>query len=55
MDLIGNDVNYAVSCSVYEQLQRPERLRPSPLQQEKVTTGNLGKKTGRGYYDYTSA
>ena len=52
MDLIGNDVNYAVSCSVYEQLQQPERLRPSYIQQQKVEKNELGKKTGRGYYDY---
>ena len=52
MDLIGNDVNYAVSCSVYEQLGSPERLRPSPLQNEKVETGELGRKTKKGYYDY---
>ena len=52
MDLIGNDVNYAVSCSVYEQLGQPERLRPSPLQKEKLDAGQLGKKTGRGYYEY---
>ena len=52
MDLIGNDVNYAVSCSVYEQLNKPERLKPSPLQKEKVEKGELGKKTGKGYFDY---
>lgn len=52
MDLIGNDVNYAVSCSVYEQLGQPERLKPSYIQKEKVETGALGKKTGKGYYDY---
>src|SRR5438067_494452 len=52
MDLIGNDVNYAVSCSVYEQLNKPDRLRPSPVQKEKVDKGELGKKTGRGYYPY---
>lgn len=52
MDLIGNDVNYAVSCSVYEQLGRPERLKPSPLQKEKVESGKLGKKSGEGYYQY---
>lgn len=52
MDLIGNDVNYAVSCSVYEQLGKPERLKPSPLQKEKVATGKLGRKTGEGYYVY---
>lgn len=52
MDLIGNDVNYAVSCSVYEQLGQPERLKPSTLQKEKVERGALGKKTGHGYYKY---
>jgi 3-hydroxybutyryl-CoA dehydrogenase len=52
MDLIGNDVNYAVSCSVYEQLNQPERLKPSHIQKEKVEKGELGKKTGKGYYDY---
>ena len=50
MDLIGNDINYAVSCSVYEQLGQPERLKPSYLQKEKVDKGELGKKTGKGYY-----
>ena len=52
MDLIGNDINYAVSCSVYEQLKKPERLKPSFIQKEKVDQGALGKKTGRGYYVY---
>lgn len=52
MDLIGNDINYAVSCSVYEQLGKPERLQPSYIQQEKVESGQLGRKTGAGYYTY---
>jgi 3-hydroxybutyryl-CoA dehydrogenase len=52
MDLIGNDVNYAVSNSIYEQMDKPERLKPSPIQKEKVDKGQLGKKTGKGYYDY---
>lgn len=52
MDLIGNDVNYAVSTSVWEQLGKPERLKPSPLQKEKVESGAFGKKNGRGYYSY---
>ena len=52
MDLIGNDVNYAVSCSVYNQLGKPERLKPSPIQQDKVEKGQLGKKSGKGYYEY---
>lgn len=54
MDLIGNDINYAVSCSVYEQLNHPVRLKPSPVQKEKVDKGELGKKTGKGYYNYSS-
>lgn len=53
MDLIGNDINYAVSCSVYEQLNHPERLRPSDIQKKNVDEGKLGKKTGQGYYSYT--
>lgn len=52
MDLIGNDINYMVSCSVYEQLGRPERLKPSVLQKEKVEKGELGRKTSKGYYVY---
>ncbi len=52
MDLIGNDINYAVSCSVYEALGKPMRLRPSPIQEQKVKDGTLGRKTGKGYYRY---
>ena len=52
MDLIGNDINYAVSCSVYEQLDKPERLKPSYIQEEKVKNGELGRKSGKGYYSY---
>lgn len=52
MDLIGNDINYAVSTSVYEQLNKPQRLKPSSIQEEKVKNGELGKKTGKGYYKY---
>ena len=53
MDLIGNDVNYAVSCSVYDQMNQPARLKPSYIQEEKVSKGELGKKTGKGYYVYS--
>ncbi|HQU55966.1 MAG: 3-hydroxyacyl-CoA dehydrogenase NAD-binding domain-containing protein [Chitinophagaceae bacterium] len=52
MDLIGNDVNYEVSCSVYEQMNRNERFKPSYIQKEKVQQGKLGKKTGEGFYTY---
>ena len=52
MDLIGNDVNYAVTESLYEACGRPVRFKPSPIQKEKVEKGELGKKTGKGYYEY---
>lgn len=52
MDLIGNDINYAVSCSVYEAMDKPLRLQPSPIQEQKVKEGELGRKTGKGYYTY---
>src|SRR5579863_856175 len=52
MDLIGNDINYAVSESVYDALGRPDRLKPSPIQRLKVEEGSLGRKTGKGYYRY---
>lgn len=52
MDLIGNDINFAVSRSVYEQLGQPHRLTPSKLQEQKVERGELGKKSGKGYYKY---
>jgi len=52
MDLIGNDINYAVSESIYEALGRPERLKPSLIQRQMLAEGNLGRKTGKGYYRY---
>lgn len=52
MDLIGMDINLAVSQSVYEAFGKAERFTPSPLQIEKVAKGELGKKTGKGFYQY---
>jgi 3-hydroxybutyryl-CoA dehydrogenase len=52
MDLIGLDINYAVSCLVYEQLNRPLRLQPSALQEQKVKDGKFGIKKGEGFYLY---
>jgi 3-hydroxybutyryl-CoA dehydrogenase len=52
MDLIGNDINYSVSCSIHEQLNQPARLKPSYIQKQKVEKGELGKKSGKGYYEY---
>ena len=53
MDLIGNDVNFAVTLSIYDGLFQEPRFRPSFLQQRLVQSGNLGQKTGRGWYDYS--
>jgi 3-hydroxybutyryl-CoA dehydrogenase len=53
MDLIGNDINYAVSSTIFEALHQPQRLAPSSLQKEKIAAGQLGKKTGKGFYNYT--
>lgn len=55
MDLIGNDINYTVSRTLYEAMGKPARLKPSRLQEEKVKQGLLGKKTGQGYFQYTKS
>ncbi len=52
MDLIGNDINLAVSQSLYEACNQAERFRPSVLQIDKVEKGELGKKTKKGFYEY---
>ena len=52
MDLIGMDINLAVTKSIYEAFDHAKRFAPSPLQIEKVKNNELGKKTGKGFYDY---
>ncbi|MEO6540202.1 MAG: 3-hydroxyacyl-CoA dehydrogenase NAD-binding domain-containing protein [Ferruginibacter sp.] len=52
MDLIGNDVNLAVSQSLYDACNKVERFKPSALQIDKVAKGELGKKTKKGFYNY---
>ena len=52
MDLIGNDVNLAVSRSIFESLHYDPRYKPSVTQQRLVEAGLLGQKSGRGHYDY---
>lgn len=52
MDLIGMDINLAVSQSLYDACNKAERFKPSPIQIGKVAKGELGKKTGKGFYQY---
>jgi 3-hydroxybutyryl-CoA dehydrogenase len=52
MDLIGHDVNYAVTKSVYDAMYQDPRYKPSLLQKELVDAGWLGKKSGNGFYSY---
>ncbi len=52
MDLIGLDVNLAVTSQVFQALGHDRRYAPSLLQQELVRAGRLGRKSGKGFFDY---
>lgn len=52
MDLVGNDINFAVTSSLFESFHQEAKFRPSRIQQQKVEAGHLGKKTGKGFYIY---
>jgi 3-hydroxybutyryl-CoA dehydrogenase len=52
MDLIGIDVNLSVTKSIYAGFNHAERFKPSKIQQQKVNEGDLGRKTGKGFYEY---
>lgn len=52
MDLIGHDVNYAVTSTVFDAFYQEPRYRPSLVQSELVDAGWLGRKSGRGFYRY---
>ncbi|SHN27176.1 3-hydroxyacyl-CoA dehydrogenase [Duganella sacchari] len=52
MDLIGHDVNFSVTQSVFNAYFQDPRFTPSVLQQEMVNAGFLGRKAGRGFYQY---
>lgn len=52
MDLIGNDINFTVTKTVWESFFYDPRYKPSFTQQRQVEAGWLGRKSGRGYYSY---
>lgn len=54
MDFIGNDINYKVTESVWEQFFYDPRFKPSLTQKRLYEAGWYGRKSGRGYYDYAS-
>lgn len=51
-DLIGHDVNYAVTCSVFDAYYGDTRFLPSLIQKELVDAGRLGRKSAHGFYSY---
>ena len=53
MDFIGNDVNYTVTETVFEAFYFDPRYKPSFTQKRFAEAGYLGRKTGKGYYDYS--
>jgi 3-hydroxybutyryl-CoA dehydrogenase len=53
MDFIGNDVNFAATTAVFEGMFYDPRYTPFVTQQRLVEAGRLGRKTGRGHYDYS--
>ncbi|WP_160712143.1 3-hydroxyacyl-CoA dehydrogenase family protein [Chitinophaga solisilvae] len=52
MDLIGNDINLAVTQSLYDAFNQAHRFKPNTLQEQRVKDGKLGRKTGLGFYRY---
>lgn len=54
MDFIGNDINLAATKSVYEAMFHDSRFKPTLTQQRLFDAGFLGRKSGRGYYDYSA-
>jgi 3-hydroxybutyryl-CoA dehydrogenase len=51
LDIVGLDVHYQVAMRLYEQLREP-RFAPPPLVERMIAAGDLGRKTGRGFYTY---
>ena len=53
MDYIGNDVNYSATKAVYDGTNHDLRYKPSPIQKKLMDEGLLGRKSGKGYFDYS--
>ncbi|TCI96390.1 3-hydroxyacyl-CoA dehydrogenase family protein [Aeromicrobium sp. IC_218] len=51
LDIVGMDIHQQVATRLYEQLRDP-RFFPPPMVERMVAAGDLGRKTGRGFYDY---
>jgi 3-hydroxybutyryl-CoA dehydrogenase len=53
MDTVGNDINFAVTSSLYNSFHQEAKFRPSRIQENKVDAGHFGKKSGKGFYNYS--
>ena len=53
MDLIGVDTNFSVTTSIYHAFHQDGKFRPSLIQQQKVDAGHHGRKSGKGFYEYS--
>lgn len=54
LDIVGLDIHRAVAMSLYEQLREP-RFAPPPMVDRMIAAGHLGRKTGRGFYEYDTS
>jgi len=55
MDYIGNDINYSATKAVYDGTNHDPRYKPSPTQRKMMDEGLLGRKSGKGYFDYSES
>jgi 3-hydroxybutyryl-CoA dehydrogenase len=54
MDLLGVDNNFSVTVSMFNSFYQDAKFRPSRIQQQKVDAGHHGRKSGKGFYDYSN-